>query len=225
MLAELEKALEPFGMFLRGVFTLSDKDQTVSLNSDKPARAGVLIGNAGPTMWSAFLASDAKSRFASNPMDNWTRQVLNPVADRFGLTALYPFEGPPYHPFQRWAKCAEPVSVSPLRILMHPTFGLWHAYRAAFMLTEYPRIRSHDEAASHCLTCEAKPCLSTCPVGAVTQTNINHDKCAQHVESAAGRECRHNGCLARNVCPIANEYSYAQPQKAFHMEAFLKNRN
>ena len=43
---------------------------------------------------------------------------------------------PDMPPFQRWALRAEAVYASPLGILIHPEYGLWHAYRAALLFTE-----------------------------------------------------------------------------------------
>ena len=58
------------------------------------------------------------------------------LAPGFGATALFPFGGPPWLPFQRWAMKADCVTASPLGILIHPDFGLWHAYRGALAFAE-----------------------------------------------------------------------------------------
>lgn len=224
MLAALHDALAPLGMALRGGFVAESDSELPLLRSGEPARAVLLIGNIGDAMWPAFAESGARTRFSAHPMDHWTKEALDPVAARVGATALYPSEGPPYHPFQRWAARAEPVHVSPLRIFIHPTYGLWHAYRAAFLLAEDPGIQPRQDAASPCATCAARPCLSTCPVGAFTENGFDDKRCTRHVDSAAGSECRDNGCLARRACPVGREYSYPPAQMAFHMEAFLAPR-
>ena len=69
-------------------------------------------------------------------MDAWTREVVDPIAEAFGAAVVYPFAGPPYLPFQRWAARAEPLAVSPLRIFIHPVYGLWHAFRAALLFRQ-----------------------------------------------------------------------------------------
>src|SRR6201999_1900384 len=66
-------------------------------------------------------------------LDPWTRKTLAPIAAQFGARAVFPFGGPPWFPFQRWAMRAEGLRSSPLGVLIHPEFGLWHAYRAAFL--------------------------------------------------------------------------------------------
>jgi len=224
MLAALHDALAPLGMALRGGFAPESGDMVPILDDGSPTRAVLLIGNIGGAMWPAFADSDARARHAAHPLDGWTRDVLDPVATRFGAKVLYPSDGPPYHPFQRWAARAEPVHVSPLRIFIHPAYGLWHAYRAAFLLAEEPGISPPTQLPSPCTTCAARPCLSTCPVGAFSEAGFDDRICARHVDSPAGIECRDNGCLARRACPVGSEYSYPPAQMAFHMEAFLAPR-
>ena len=92
--------------------------------------------------------------------------MLDDVARRFDATALYPSDGPPYLPFQRWAMKAEPVRSSPLGILIHPDYGLWHGYRGALAFAGALPLPPRDERASPCDDCADRPCLSTCPVAA-----------------------------------------------------------
>ncbi|MBI2253655.1 MAG: hypothetical protein HYU58_03445 [Proteobacteria bacterium] len=224
MLAALHDALAPLGMALRGGFVPESGDTVPLLGDGSATRAVLLIGNIGGAMWPAFADSDARAHDAEHPLDNWTRDALDPVAARFAAKVVYPSDGPPYHPFQRWAARAEPVHVSPLRIFIHPTYGLWHAYRAAFLLADDPGLPVPMQARSPCISCAARPCLSTCPVGAFSETGFDDRTCARHVDSPAGTECRERGCLARRACPVGREYSYPPAQMAFHMEAFLALR-
>ena len=88
----------------------------------------VMVGNAGPALWRVF---DEHRPPGVNPMNRWTRDVLDDVAEDLGAAAHYPFDGPPWLPFQRWAQRAEAVFPSPVGMLIHPDHGLWHAYRGA----------------------------------------------------------------------------------------------
>ncbi|MEM7637353.1 MAG: hypothetical protein AAF299_22550 [Pseudomonadota bacterium] len=85
----------------------------------------VLIGNAGPAMFNRF-ASERDP--AHDLMDQWTREVLAPLADELGARAQFPFEMP-HPPFLTWARAAGAGHTSPLGMNIHPKFGLWHAYR------------------------------------------------------------------------------------------------
>lgn len=183
----------------------------------------LLIGNGGGAMWTAFTAAPEAADGKPHPLDRWTRRVLQPVAEEHDAQALYPFEGPPWHPFQRWARAAGCGRASPMGILMHPRYGLWHGYRAAFA---FPRTDANAPSAkepSHaCDDCREKPCLSACPVNAITPSGFDAPRCRAHVLSPAGVECRAGGCLARRACPIATRRRQSRAQQSFHMAAFAK---
>jgi hypothetical protein len=50
------------------------------------------------------------------------------------------------------------------------------------------------------------------------------DRCAAHLRTAEGAECRERGCLARRACPVGREHAYGPAQAQFHMTAFLSAR-
>lgn len=127
--AQVDRAIEAAGMVARGGFHPAPEDGVPELGPGRPARTVILAGDVGGRMWPAFAAARANLA-AADPLDAWTRAVLADVAERCGAVALFPFGGPPYLPFQRWARRAEPVAPSPIGILIHPDWGLWHAYRA-----------------------------------------------------------------------------------------------
>ena len=90
-----------------------------------------MVGNVGQRFWSEIQG--APEGKGPDPIDRWTARVLGGLADG----VLFPFGGPPHHPFQRWARRADPsLSPSPLGILIHPEFGLWHALRGALLYRE-----------------------------------------------------------------------------------------
>ncbi|MBO6788150.1 MAG: ferredoxin [Rhodospirillales bacterium] len=170
-------------------------------------------------MWRVFSKSMAD---VPHPLDTWTEAVISPIADDFGATAAFPFEGPPYHPFQRWALAADDVSPSPIGPLIHPLYGMWHAYRAAFLFTDRLEIPvTTEKTPSPCISCRNKPCLNTCPVGAFTAEGYDVPGCRAHIGSPGGETCLSAGCLARRACPVGQDYIYEGPQAAFHMDKFL----
>lgn len=224
LLADLSADLARHGMALRGGFGVVPADNLPDLAPARPARTLILVGNVGGAMWPAFAAAGLHTEKGPDPMDAWTQAVIDPCARAFGAAALYPFTGPPYFPFQRWAERSESVRPSPLMIYLHPRFGLWHAYRAALLFAEeivLPTVAATDHP---CDTCAAKPCLSTCPVGAFTGAGFDDLACARHVDGPNGTECRERGCLARRACPVGAGFHYSPDQMVFHMEAFLARR-
>ena len=63
----------------------------------------VLVGNAGSEFWPVFAGSPEFSDGAADPLDRWSRRVGLGVAAAVGARVVFPFEGPPYPPFQEWA--------------------------------------------------------------------------------------------------------------------------
>ncbi|HLO78240.1 MAG TPA: ferredoxin [Magnetospirillum sp.] len=185
------------------------------------ARGGVgnivLIGTAGSAFWPFFQAA---RRDEPDPLDNWSRRVVGALAERFGARPLLPQDGPPFLPFQRWAMAAEPVFPSPMGVLVHPQYGLWHSYRGALEFAVPVPLPPRAEAANPCETCADKPCIAGCPVGAAVPYDV--PRCKGHL--AAEGECRRIGCLSRHACPLGRDYAYVPEQATFHMEAFLTAR-
>jgi len=194
----------------------------------------VLIGNAGPDMWAAFSNATTSDERASgiNPLDEWTRLMLGEAAEELGARVLFPFDGPPYHPFQRWALKTGTAFVSPTGPLIHPEFGLWHAYRGALAFHEHLDLPPPPAGDSPCVTCADKPCLGACPVDAFSPDETQaggaaYDTaaCVAHIGSPGGKTCFDGGCLARWACPVGREYGYGGRQANFHMVRYLKTQS
>ena len=216
-------ALAGAGLTPRGGFHPLADDGVPALSGGRPTATLVLAGNAGPAMWRSF-SEQRRAADEPNPLDRWTRRVLTPLAEAFGGHALFPFGGPPHLPFQRWAQRAEPVHPSPIGPLIHPDYGLWHAYRGALAFAEHFELPPADQRPSPCETCADKPCLSTCPVGALTPEGYDVAACATHIAGSAGADCMAQSCRARRACPMGREYTYGAEQSRFHMDAFLRAR-
>lgn len=212
----LEQRLSAKGLTARGAFH-PDPDDGV------PGNPGtlVLVGNAGPAMWDAFEDARADDTGSANPLDDWVHDTLTAIAGKLGATALFPFGGPPYLPFQRWAQKAEPVHPSPLGVLIHPDYGLWHAYRGALAFAARLDPGPRDNRPSPCESCADKPCLSACPVDAFSDDGYDVPACAGHIATPDGADCVNLGCRARRACPVGTDYTYEPAQAEFHMRAFL----
>ena len=214
---DLTAALDAHGLLPRGAFHPGPDDGA-------PAGAGtiLLVGNAGPGMWRAFASA---RREGVQALDEWSAMVLDDIARAAGATALYPSDGPPYRPFQRWAMKAEPVRSSPLGILIHPDYGLWHGYRGALVFGGTLPLPPRDGRASPCETCADRPCLTTCPVAAFGEGGYDVPACTGHLRAPAGTDCMAQGCRARRACPVGRDYIYEPAQAEFHMAAFLGVRD
>ncbi len=217
----IDTALRAHGLIARGGFSPAPEDGVPPLADGRQVRSLILTGNVGPEMWRAFAAAP-EFGMESNSLDRWTARVVGEVAAETGGEALFPFGGPPYRPFVAWAKRAEPVAESPLGILIHPVYGLWHAYRGALIFADVVEVPMREERTRPCDTCADKPCLSACPVVAFTNPGYNVPACTGHIATPAGADCLMHGCQARRACPIGPEFLYAPAQAEHHMRAFLR---
>ena len=221
VLAAVERATAIAGLHLRGGFYPTAGDGVPALADGRTPATVVLIGNIGRSLWPEFSGSAEAADGAPDPLNRWTLRVIGGIAREVGAVPLFPFGGPPYLPFQRWAMKAEAVAPSPLGILIHPDYGLWHAYRGALAFAERLALPSRVERPRPCDSCPDRPCLSACPVGAFTEHGYDVPACIGHIGSAAGDPCMSGGCLARRACPVGPAYGYAAAQARFHMTAFL----
>jgi hypothetical protein len=180
-----------------------------------------MIGNVGSSLWPVFSAAPEAADGAPHPLDRWTQRAVSAIAAEVGAAPLFPFGGPPYLPFQRWAMRAESVAPSPLGILIHPDYGLWHAYRGALAFSERLALPPRADRPRPCDSCADRPCLSACPVGAFADGRYDVPRCIYHIGAAAGGECIGVGCLARRACPVGATFFYGEDQARFHMGAFL----
>ncbi|RWM80439.1 MAG: hypothetical protein EOR81_09285 [Mesorhizobium sp.] len=204
---------------LRGGFNFAGGEEAPSGLSGAAARSVLLVGQAGAAPWSPFLRwKEGQSRPIANPLDTWSRDVIGAVAEKFGARAVSPSDRP-YLPFQQWAMRAEGLKQSPHGILMHPQYGLWHAYRGALLLEDAIELSEPRDVVHLCDTCLEKPCLKSCPVDAYSADGFAHETCLAHVRGQKGAPCRTGGCFDRNACPYG-AYRYPPQVQAFHMAAF-----
>lgn len=222
-LADIEARIRVLRLEPRGAFQCAPQDQVPAQTDGVPARSLVLIGTIGSGFWPAFDAARSRLGDHPHPLDAYSRQIITALAGEFGAMALFPFEGPPWLPFTRWAQRAEAVHAAPIGPLIHPHYGLWHAYRGALSFDrEITGISTPARLPSPCDSCKDKPCLSTCPVAAFSEAGYAVSVCRDHLHRAAGRRCMESGCLARQACPVGAEYRYRPDHARFHMQAFLK---
>ena len=219
-LIDIEAVIAPYGLVVRGGFVPEPSDGVPLRADGQLAASVVLVGNVGPAMWRKFDAAGPHA--GPEPLNAWSERVISGAAADLGASALFPFSGPPFLPFQRWAQKAKSVHTSPLGILIHPDYGLWHAYRGALAFARAIDLGPRDERASPCETCTDRPCLDACPVGAFDSQGYDVRACIGHLTGSAGEDCTGSGCLARRACPIGTGYQYEQAQTRFHMKAFVR---
>ncbi|TVQ58088.1 MAG: ferredoxin [Rhodobacteraceae bacterium] len=179
----------------------------------------VLLGPEGEAMWTAFTASPEATDGAEHPLDRWSERVIGALAAAFGGAAAFPFGGPPYAPFFRWALKGAPVWGSKLGMLIHAERGVWVSFRGALALPERLALPSRAAVERPCDPCPA-PCRAACPVSAFTDAGYDAAACRAHLDRPEGAPCREGGCLARRACPVGAAFAPGPAQAAFHLAAF-----
>jgi hypothetical protein len=220
-IAEIRRAVIQSGLAFRGAFHPTQDD----VSAESPPGTIVLVGMVGRENWGTFETSPEFADGLPDPLDRWSRRTVAQLAKRLAARAVFPFDGPPFIPFLRWAQRADTLYPSPLGILIHPEFGLWHSWRGALLFDDRLDLPPKSQRPSPCEACKNKPCLSACPVGAFDGSGYHVDRCVAHIGNVHGRDCVAHGCLARRACPIGVEYRYSDEEAAFHMTAFLRAQN
>lgn len=224
LLSALDAALGAAGLQCRGTFALTTGEARAGAATDGYA-GGVLIGHAGGGFWPVFARWREANPALGDPLDTWSKAVIDPIASAYGGRAVYPSDRP-YHPFQRWARRAEGLRPSPLGILIHPQYGLWHGYRGAILFPAGSlahKLTGPKSAVHPCDVCLSKPCLTACPVAAVRPEAIDIGACRGHLATETGKAgCMAEGCAARNACPVGTAHRYSAEQIEFHMAAFAR---
>jgi len=187
---------------------------------DVPEGTGtlVLIAPRDAAFWPVFTASGEYADGARDPLDRWSRRVIEGLARDLGAQALFPFTGPPWHPFIGWARRTGSVHASPVGLLVEARMGLFVSIRGALALAD--RISLPAPLPAPCDTCADKPCLDACPAGALDAAGYRVGDCRAFIGSEAGAGCLSRGCAVRRACPASAGWGRNPAQSAFHMRAF-----
>jgi epoxyqueuosine reductase len=181
-------------------------------------RTLLLLGPKEPGFW-PHLTAQPEWDGEPDPVDRWSRRVIGRIACDLGAKALFPFGGPPYHPFYQWALRSGRVWDSPVRLLVHAEQGLMVSFRGALALKE--AVEVPPPVPLPCETCAA-PCLTACPVGALTGEGYDVPVCHSFLDGPEGKDCMTGGCLVRRACPLSQTYARLPEQSAYHMRQFHK---
>lgn len=178
-------------------------------------RTLLLIGPAEPGFWAHLRAQPEWGE--ADPVDRWSRRVIGQLACDLGAKALFPFGGPPWHPFHAWALRTGRVWDSPVKLLVHAGQGLMVSFRGALALKQALDLPA--PAVKPCEAC-ARPCLTACPAGALTGAGYDVPACHAFLDRPEGADCLTGGCLVRRACPVSARYARLPEQSAYHMSRF-----
>jgi epoxyqueuosine reductase len=210
-LPALEALLAAERLEVLGGFAVADGEDGFPAGT----RTLLLLGPKEPGFWAHLQAQPEWG--GADPVDRWSRRVIGRIACDLGAKALFPFGGPPYHPFYQWALRTGRVWDSPVRLLVHSGQGLMVSFRGALALKEVVEVP--PPAVKPCEGCVA-PCLIACPAGALTGAGYDVPACHAWLDRAEGAECLSGGCLVRRACPVSQSYARLPEQSAYHMRQF-----
>jgi epoxyqueuosine reductase len=196
-----------------GAFHVSDTD-----GAPAGAQTLLLLGPAEPGFWAHVTMSEEFRDGRPDPIDRWSWRVIGHMACDLGAKALFPFGGPPWHPFIAWAKRSGRAWESPVGFLVHDKAGLMVSYRGALALKEWIDLPDAPVAAP-CTDCPA-PCTTACPVNALSPKGYDAAACHSYLGNDPGTACIQLGCAVRRACPLSESYGRLPQQSAYHMRQF-----
>jgi epoxyqueuosine reductase len=213
-IADIEARLTEHHLTVLGGFAARETDETLP----KETRTLLMIGPGGAGYW-PHVTTQPEWDGTPDPVDRWSRRVIGKLACDLGAKALFPFGGPPWHPFYQWALRTGQVWDSPVRLLVQADQGLMVSFRGALALKD--RLVLPNPPPRPCDTCH-KPCLSACPAGALTGAGYDVPACHTFLDTGAGQDCMDRGCAVRRACPLSQTYARIPEHSAYHMRQFHK---
>ena len=174
----------------------------------------MMTGHGGKLFWEKL---QEKGMSADDPVDQLSIQLTQQFIDHYlghpACLLLYPLTQFMV-PLTQLGELANWSHPAPIGQGINPEYGVWFAYRTAFLVNgRFPTV-TNQPTTSPCHSCTEKPCITACPSGAVTQTNFDIFTCTDfRVEPESPCADR---CLARMTCPVAPEHQYTLPQIQYH---------
>ena len=215
-LEEVESAAKLEHLHVLGAFHAEKADQ-----APPHARTLILLGPGEPGFWRHATAAPEFTDGRGDPLDRWSKRVISALAGKFDAEPLFPFGGPPYQPFFKWALRTGRCWPSPISFLIHDEAGLFVSFRGALAMRERLEIPL-PSARRPCETCSERPCIDACPADVLDDTGYDAIGCKEYVASPAGADCLRMGCAARRSCPVSKGYGRVHAQSRFHQQAFLE---
>ncbi|PKO88790.1 MAG: hypothetical protein CVU16_13260 [Betaproteobacteria bacterium HGW-Betaproteobacteria-10] len=178
----------------------------------------ILLGHGGKRLWECVQAADLPG---DDPIDDYVMQSIRQIFARHlghkNYRVVYPGDTP--MGLQQLGKLAGWHQSSPFMVGIDAVWGSWFAYRAVILAdTDFLPILPVDRSASRhasdqahpCSNCSEPPCMTACPVGAVTNEAFALAECLAYRQSPASA-CQFT-CLARVACPVGSEHRYNADQ-------------
>lgn len=169
-----------------------------------------LMASGGKLLWES-LAHPLNEH--EHPIDNYSIEQMkkcDPLA-----RILFPHQSWNI-PLQRLGRVMNLSRPSLLGLDINDEYGVWFAFRGAFLSKQKFETRERKSFSSPCESCQDKPCISACPASAVNEAfDFKINKCADHRLSKESK-CT-DICRSRIACPYKSDHRYSFDQIRYHM--------
>ncbi len=223
LFAEAAEKLSERGLNLIAVFDLAQLPKSIVATMEQSGAdlsrfsRLVLLGNGGRLFFDELEKAELT---VSDPIDTFslhlTGQLIDEISAEGDINQIAYPQSSIMVPLQQLGELAGWGTPSPIGNSISAEYGLWFAFRSAFLTSiPLPPTRS-DPVPSPCLTCVDKPCQTACPAGAVQQSSAEFklQQCITH-RLKDGSSCVET-CLARLACPVGVEHRYP-PHSISHL--------
>ena len=121
-------------------------------------------------------------------------------------------------PLQRIGRFLNISRQSLLGIDINQEYGLWFAFRGAFLTKLKIKEIKYEAFSSPCETCPTKPCINACPASALNliDKKFKLNLCSEY-QLKLDSSCT-DRCLARMSCPYQIKHQYKLDQIQYHMK-------
>ncbi len=228
-LSNLRAALAPAGLNAVGVADPAAWDarmgpERVTGALLPGARAIIVVGNGGPTLWRAFVAAleadPGRLTREKNPIDAFVRREVLRADEALGDAPRRWFwaaaDAETHIDFRVLAHLAGLGAASRLGLLLHDRWGPWLGLRAACFVDlalpfDRPQTATGLELSAHCRDCHA--CEVACPGAAFPGGTWAVDACStfHHTSTACASTCH-----SRAACPVGAKDRYDPDEFAYH---------
>ncbi len=174
----------------------------------------VLLGHGGRRFWEAYAASDVTGE---HPIDRYSARLATTFVADYLPDAPWQMLFPSSLPLdlRRLGNMAGWSHPSPVGTGISREFGLWFAYRAAFLIDVELQVIRLEFDESPCITCSTRDCISACPSQATGYPDQFDVLTCVDFRAQPASPCI-DRCLARLACPYAPEHRYSDEQLTYH---------
>jgi methylmalonic aciduria homocystinuria type C protein len=176
------------------------------------AHLALVIGNTR-ALWPVFLAAiagDAELAASQDPLDTYTERCITGLAARLGCAASVRFAhelGERRVAIQELAHIAGLAYLSETHQSVHPSYGPWHALRAAISVAVPGPAEPPSELAHPCGSCAGR--CATAFERALATVDVPPTEANMRQNWGLWLACR-------DSCPIGREHRYSDGQLRYH---------